>query len=345
LFENLNAVKKGLRRLLAFTFCWLISSANGEWTGPFTIKQVLRSPAGSQELVIVTTPSPLGPSNPPIELVGKLVNGNFVEAKNLAQTVYIHESHGFGWLLGQQQSWINDRFVWAQDNMGIFIADAETNTVLVNDVLAGYSKSPTTDEWAAIRFRATPRTQPLLGDDFDDTLLLLDPQEMATAAAAVSGQSDSLAHIKAVKPGGVVLAKPEWSPDGSAFAVLTWKRGAVEAVRYDGSLNETARTPINIQVDHDSALSLSFKPELTQTAKNILSDPTTFSTASASVSAMPDISAREARQQVETPVKDRVTGQSDRDSKHWRPTRVALVIVGICILSAFLVPVVIRRRR
>lgn len=48
------------------------------------------------------------------------------------------------------------------------------------------------------------------------------------------------------------------------------------------NLNETGRAPANIQVDRDTALSLSFKPELAQTVKNILSGPTTFGAVSTS---------------------------------------------------------------
>ena len=81
---------------------------------------------------------------------------------------------------------------------------------------------------------------------------------------------------KAARPGGIVLAKPEWAPDGSTFAILTWNNRKVEAVRYDTNLNQTGRTAVNLQVDRESALSLSLNPNLAETAKKILSDPTIF---------------------------------------------------------------------
>jgi hypothetical protein len=82
--------------------------------------------------------------------------------------------------------------------------------------------------------------------------------------------------MKAANPGGIVLAKPQWASDGSAFAVLTWNLGIVEAVRYDANLNQTGRTAVKFKVDPESALSLSLDPTLAQAAKSILSDPTIF---------------------------------------------------------------------
>jgi hypothetical protein len=268
-------MKLGLTFL--FTFSAVLASGIN-WPGPFTVARVFKSPTGIREIVVVTTPS-LRPNTPPIELIGKMVNGSFVEAKDLAKTVYHREYHGNGWILGGEPIWIDDRLMCTQDVIGIFIGDTQTNRILFNNVLAGYAKSPTAEQWAAVRFRPTARIQPLLTDDFNDAVLLIDPRRMVATAAGMQ-ETDSLAHVQSAKPGGVVLAPPEWSPDGSAFAVLTWKQGAVAAVRYDSNLREIARVPINIRVDRETALSLAFKPELAQTARNILRDPTTFQSAS-----------------------------------------------------------------
>ena len=77
------------------------------------------------------------------------------------------------------------------------------------------------------------------------------------------------------------LAAPEWTPDGSRFAVLVWKDGAVSAVQYDTQLRETARTSIDLQVDRETALSVWLKKDLAPVAKRILSDSRTFKSATA----------------------------------------------------------------
>jgi hypothetical protein len=266
-----------------FGFSAAVVASGINWPGPFTVAKVFKSPTGIREIVVVTTPARSKTPAPPVELIGKMVNGSFVEAKNLAETVYRREYHGSGWIRDLEPTWIDDRLICAHDSIGIFIADAETNTILFNNVLAnypdyvlaGYAKSPTAQRWAAVRFRPTTRIQAQLTDDFEDTVLLIDPRRVAAAAAGIQ-EPDSLAHVQSAKPGGVALAAPEWSRDGSAFAILTWKQGAVEAVRYNSNLREIGRVAVKIQVERETALSLAFKPELAKTAKNILRDPTTF---------------------------------------------------------------------
>lgn len=281
--KTCNAVKLKLSLGVLFGFSAAVVASSINWPGPFTVAKVFKSPTGIREIVVVTTPARSRTPAPPVELIGRMVNGSFLEAKNLAETVYLHEYHGNGWIRDGEPTWIDDRLVCAHDSIGIFIADAETNTILFNNVLAGYpdyvlpgyAKSPTAEQWAAVRFRPTARIQPLLTDDFEDTVLLIDPRRVAAAAAGIQ-EPDSLAHVQSAKPGGVALAAPEWSPDGSAFAILTWKQGAVEAVRYNSNLREIGRVAVKIQVERETALSLAFKPELAQTAKNILRDPTIF---------------------------------------------------------------------
>jgi hypothetical protein len=260
-----------------FTLSAVLVASGVNWPGPFTVKKVFKSPTGIREIVVVTTPSPQ-PNTPPIELIGKMVNGSFVEAKNLAKTVYRREYHGNGWILGQQPIWIDDRLMCAQDEDGLFVADAETNTILFNNVLEAYAKDPVADKWVAIRFRPSARIQEYLEEGFQDTLLFIDPADMA-AQAARDLPKDSLAHIKSMRIDGVALGPPQWVADGSRFGVLVWKNGAVAAVRYDTQLRETARTAVDLQVDRKTALSVWLNKELTPVVKRILSDPRTFESA------------------------------------------------------------------
>jgi hypothetical protein len=247
----------------------------GAWlqgqTVTYRIERTLTSPSGSATAFVAAQDTKYGQ----IFSLGGTKNGVFQPFTQLPNPVYRREYHGSDWFQTMPEHWLDDRFLVFEDAYGLVIADVQNEQMLVDHVFTGYAKSPTANEWAAIRFRPTTRTQEQLTGDFQDTLLLIDPKDAAAHIREVS-DSNFVGQLKAVKPGGVLLAPPEWSPDGSAFGVLTWKQGAVEAVRYDANLNEIARVPVNIQVDHDTALSLSFKPELAQRAKKILSDPTIF---------------------------------------------------------------------
>jgi hypothetical protein len=198
--------------------------AQGQATQDFVVKTIFRSPSSTGALVVISRPSRLGGHNPPEEFIGRIVNGTFVEATNLSYTVYIREYHGNGWILGGDQHWIDDRFVWTSDDFGLFIADAATSTILVNDVLEAYAKDPVADKWVAIRLRPSARMQEYLDEDFQDTLLFIDPVDMA-AQASRDLPKDSLAHIKSMRIDGVALGPPQWARDGSRFAILVWKNG------------------------------------------------------------------------------------------------------------------------
>jgi hypothetical protein len=246
----------------------------------FTVKKIFTSPSSHHNLVVVAYPSPLRVKSPPIEKIGNALNGIFVEATNLARTVYTREYHGNGWISDRPNHWIADRFVWVADDFGLFIGDAETNTILFNNVLEAYAKNPAADEWIAIRFRPSARIQEYLEETFQDTLLLIDPVDMA-AQASRDLPEDSLAHIKSLRIDGVALGPPQWTPNGSRFAVLVWKDGAVSAVQYDTQLRETARTAIDLQVDRETALSVWLKKDLAPAVKRILADSRTFESTTA----------------------------------------------------------------
>src|SRR5437667_11551299 len=149
----------------------------------FSVKKIFTSPSSHHALVVVAYPSPIGAKNPPLEKIGKFLNGIFVEATNLAHTVYMREYHGNGWILDQADHWIASRYLSAADEFGLFVADAETNTILFNNVLEAYAKNPAADEWVAIRFRPSARIQAYLDEGFQDTLLFVDPGDMTTQAS------------------------------------------------------------------------------------------------------------------------------------------------------------------
>jgi len=239
------------------------------------IKRTFLSPNGFVTAAVGAQTSALGHGHPPIYSLGAISNGSFVRFQELPPSRYFAEYHGTAWLDDVQPRWIDNRFLIFEDPSGLAIADVQNRRLLVDHVFTGYAQSPVADKWAAIRLRATGRHQPQLGEDFQDTVLIIDPHAVANQIGNAT-EENFVGQMKAVNPGGIVLAKPEWLPDGSSFAVLTWNRGAVKAVRYDANLNETGRTAVNLPVDRESALSLSLNTNLAQAAKNILSNPTIF---------------------------------------------------------------------
>jgi hypothetical protein len=138
----------------------------------------------------------------------------------LPTPIYRREFHGTSWFRGLQPHWINDRLVVFEDRFGIAIADVQNRRILVDHVFEAYEKSPVADKWAAIRFRATDRHQESLDADFQDTVLVIDLNDVANQIGNAT-EDNFVGQMKAVNPGGIVLTKPEWAPDGSTFAVLT----------------------------------------------------------------------------------------------------------------------------
>jgi hypothetical protein len=244
-------------------------------TGEYQITRTFVSPSDLVTAAVAARPRVSSQVTPPIYALGAATNGSFVPFRKLPPSLYRREYHGTAWFEDVKPRWIDDRFLVFDDEAGVAVADVPNRQMLLDHVFEAYAKSPVSDEWAAIRFRPAARMQERLDEDFQDTLLLIDPQCAAIHLRDVT-EANFVGHLKGVQPGGVILAKPEWSSDGSGSAVLIWNRGKVEAVRYDTNLNETGRTAVNLRVDRESALSLSLNPNLAEAAKRILSDPTIF---------------------------------------------------------------------
>jgi hypothetical protein len=244
-------------------------------TNGYQVERTFVSPNGLVRAGVAAKASLPTRDRPPIYSLGAISNGSFVPFQQLPSPVYFAEYHGTAWFQDAQPRWIDQRFLIFEDKSGVAIADVQNRRLLVDHVFTAYEKSPVDDKWAAIRLRATGRQQPRLTDDFQDTILMIDPHAAANQIGNVT-DANFVAQMAAVNPGGILLAKPQWTPDGSAFSVLTWNHGAVEAVRYDANLNETGRTAVNFPVDRESARSLSLNANFARAAKSILSDPTIF---------------------------------------------------------------------
>src|SRR6266498_2935824 len=243
LLKNFASMK---HTLLAISELAVVLALSGQ-TLDYRITRTLTSPSGAVPAAVAAHDTQYGP----IFSLGSLTSGGFQPFAELPHPVYWREYHGSDWFNTMPEHWIDDRFL-------IFA-----------------------DEWAAIRFRPTARMQEQLADDFQDTLLLIDPTYAATHVHEVS-ESNFVGQLRGVQPGGVILAKPVWYDAGSAVAVLTWKQGTVAAVRYDRTLRETERSPVELKVDRESALSTGLNEDLAPVAARILSDPRTFQSASPS---------------------------------------------------------------
>jgi hypothetical protein len=255
--------------------CLLITAVLHGETGSYEVKQTFLSPNGSLTTVVAAEASALGRGHPPIYSLGALSNGSFLPFRDLPPSRYFPEYHGTSWFHGIEPRWIDDRFLIFEDKAGVAIADVQNGLMLVNHVFMAYEKSPVADKWAAIRLRGTGRHQESLDANFQDTVLIIDPNDVANQIGNAT-EENFVGQMVAVNPGGIVLAKPQWAPDGSAFAVLTWKQGIVAAVRYDTTLRETARSTVKIQINRDAALSTGLNEDLAPVAARILSDPSTF---------------------------------------------------------------------
>jgi hypothetical protein len=240
----------------------------------YRITRTLASPSGAIVAAVAVQDTRYGP----LFSLGSFTNGSFQPFAELPPSIYSREYHGSDWFNSMPERWIDDRFLVFADEYGLATADVQSRRMLLDHVFMAYAKSPTADEWAAIRFRPTGRMQEQLEDNFQDTLLLIDPV-YATTHIREASESNFVGQLQTVQPGGVILAKPEWASDGSSIAVLTWKKGTVAAVRYDRTLRETARTMVKLGVGRQSALSTGLKKDLAPIAKRILSDPTTFQSA------------------------------------------------------------------
>jgi hypothetical protein len=240
-------------------------------TVQYRVTRTLVSPGGAVAATVAARDTQYGP----IFSLASTRTGSFQPFIDLPRPVYRREYHGSDWFQTMPERWIDDRFLVFQDRFGLAIADVQNRRLLIDHVFTVYEKCPTADKWVAIRFRPMGRDQELLSDDFQDTILLIDPYDVANRIGNAT-DANFVGQMTAVNPGGVVLGKPEWAPDGSNFGVLTWNGGKVEAVRYDRNLNETGRATVNLQVDREMALSPSSNSDIAATAKTILSDPATL---------------------------------------------------------------------
>lgn len=220
-------------------------------SGPAFAADTWRNPKGDKEVRLEKEPSPTG------DLDKLAVNGDGLTL--LAESNIRRENHGYGWMESAEAKWIDDRFLVFKDESGLAIIDVETNRLLLNQVLTGYSESPDGQAWAAIRRRNVPAKQDALTGNEDDTLWILDPKLLAANAGAASADHP-FAHVPSVQLGGIVLAPPEWSEDGASVTLSLFSNGVIIQDTYNVSTRKRTKSTVveNPGLSRDQLLSLGF---------------------------------------------------------------------------------------
>jgi hypothetical protein len=214
-----------------------------------------KSPRGGREVRLVADTTPAG------ELQGLTVDG--VPLTILGNSGIRRENHGYGWLESATTQWVDGRFLVFEDESGLAMVDTEENQLLINQVVTGYSKSPDGRHWVAIRLRNVPRDQEALTGDENDTLWFLDPETLAQSSGS-SSEEKPFGHVPSVQVGGIALAPPEWSEDGSSFTLPIYSNGSILRETYNVASRRRAAssTVRNPGISREQLLSLRFLPEV-----------------------------------------------------------------------------------
>jgi hypothetical protein len=173
------------------------------------------------------------------------------------------ENHGFAWLATTTPRWVRDRYLVFQDREGLCIVDSARRLVLINQVFAGFAKSPRADKWAAIRFRPTSRQQETLSDTHRDTLWFIDP-DLLSQRSELSSDDKPFAHIAATQLDHIAVAPPVWTEDGLGVVVPIYSGEAIECVLIDAdSQKERKRIQLNsLNISRAEALTPWFSKEV-----------------------------------------------------------------------------------
>lgn len=232
-------------------------------SGPVTGTDTWRSPKGANEVSLKSESTPAG------DLDKLTVNDSGLTI--LANSNIRRENHGYGWMKSAEAKWVDDRFLVFKDESGLAIIDVKTSHLLLNQVLTGYSESPDGQKWAAIRRRNVPRKQDSLTGSEEDTLWFLDPNLLAESSEGADNKYP-FAHIPAVQTGGIVLAPPEWSEDGTSIILTVLSGGNILRDIY--SVNSHKRigstTVKDPGLSREQLLSLGFQAEVKDAILHVL---------------------------------------------------------------------------
>lgn len=286
------------------------------------------------EIVAYATSPGLPGSNPPLYGLASLVDQEIVPLKLLPQSPFRREYNGGSWF-EMPFRWIeNRRFLVFEGDNGLCLVDASTQTVLLNQALTGLTKSPTADAWAAIRYRPTGRQQDLLTGNEKDTLWFIEPTALATASHEAS-EDDPFKHVPSVALGGIALAPPIWSKDGTQLAIVTHSGGRIEAAVFDsGTHRRLAVAPLpDLSFTKAQLLSPWFLPAVVEPIRKAVLESGVLGQGRGSGNP-PGGKDPQHRQDI-TPADPAESGKKEHDGRHpmvpWLAAVAAFVAVAIVL--------------
>ena len=245
------------------------------------------------------------------------------------------ENHGFDWMNSVSPTWLGNRFVAFEDDMGLCLVDTQQRTILLDQVFTAYTKSPDSDMWVAIRYRPTSRNQEKLTGNEKDTVWFIKPAALAESTQMVT-DDNPFAHVAAVQVNGISVASPHWSEDGAGVAIIRQLDGKVAADVFDPKTIVLVRTvPLqDMTLTQEQLLSVWIIPEIDRMASEAIKANHVFDMEKSQMK--PTRSVKHPKVPSELTNTDPATSPTSRDKTKFPPgfpimlvAIVAAVIIGI----------------
>lgn len=238
---------KNWKKLLVITmmnvFAWASIFCEGSEA---RVIREFTSPDHTNRITVLASPTQFPPGPPIITLALMRANGDLVELKETPKSEVNREIHGTSFLQDESTKplWIDNRFAVFQDEFGLVIVDAQQQRILLRSNFESLVKTQN-NRWVAIRYRSLGRNQNRLEDDFQDTLLFMNPYTMS-ARLECSTEHNPFGHVEEANVGGIILGGLNFSKDHHRLGVLVWKqKSEPEGVLFDP---QTARVAGRIRV-------------------------------------------------------------------------------------------------
>lgn len=176
----------------------------------------------------------------------------------LIATPISREFGGITWFADATSKWIDGRYLAFEADDRLAMLDAESALMLLNTTFEALSKAPSGEKWSAVRYRAVGRHQERLSADFQDTLFVIDLQQVIKSNASENDNPKLFDNLKSVKLPGNALTKPVWMKVAGVeqIAIGLWDDDQVTAyVLNADTLDVVERKPLATTVDHEIARS------------------------------------------------------------------------------------------
>ena len=183
------------------------------------------------------------------------------------------------WFSDVSPRWIDNRYLLFELDDRLALLDSGSKQMILNTAFTALSKDPNGDRWSAIRYRPTGRRQERLYEDFQDTLFVIDLQQVIKASASANESSKPFEHLKSSKLPGNALTKPVWTKgaEGDLLAIAVLVGGKPTAFTLNPeSLNVIGQKPLSLavtdEVAHSPWINLEAEPEIRKAMLATLSE-------------------------------------------------------------------------